>query len=91
MQRVLSALEGAARLSEAQIADRTGDPLPSVRRSIQQLIHMGYRVTYAGVDGCYAMLCGVKLAEETAEPVEDGRALEAHLATLAALEHSITL
>jgi len=55
MSRVLKALGDTARLSEQQIADLTGDPLPSIRRSIQQLIHLGHRVTYAGDDGCYAL------------------------------------
>ena len=67
MLRVLTALEGATRLSEQQISDVTGDPLPSIRRSIQQLIQMGYLVTFAGVDGCYAALNGERLTQELGE------------------------
>lgn len=34
-------------------------PVPSVRRSIQELIHAGYNVTYAGHMGLYTYSEGV--------------------------------
>lgn len=39
--------------TDSNIAVSTGIPRASVRRSIQELIHEGYNVTYAGHTGLY--------------------------------------
>jgi DNA-binding IclR family transcriptional regulator len=54
--RILAYLEKWGSDSDSNIALMTGIPRASVRRSIQELIHEGNNITYAGPTGLYTLV-----------------------------------
>lgn len=54
--RVLRYLQTWRSDTDSNIALNTGIPRASVRRSVQELIHEGVNITYAGPTGLYTLL-----------------------------------
>ena len=52
-EKILSYLHRWGSDTDTNIALSTGVPRASVRRSIQELIHEGVNITYAGYNGVY--------------------------------------